>query len=178
MKKIQQFIPISMIMFGLIAFTVSPTMVSAQRDYSYNSYGSNDYYGNVYSTNSGKKYKRAHYQGQFVRRLPQNAERFRMGQQKIYSKRGVFYKKVRRGYVVIPAPIGLHVKRVPNNARRIDIGRSTYYEANGTYYLDVPRRRYYEIVPRPTRRARQVSGRNRGRNNSSTYECRPAPRRR
>ncbi|MEM6799767.1 MAG: DUF6515 family protein [Bacteroidota bacterium] len=94
-------------------------------------------------------------EGQFIRRIPKNAERFKMGGKPFYMHEGVFYKPQKRGYVIIPPPIGMRVKFVPRGARHLQIDGLDYYEINGTYYLDIPRKRYYEIVPEPVHETRK-----------------------
>ena len=94
-------------------------------------------------------------EGQFIRRIPKNAEKFKMGGKPFYMYEGVFYKPQKRGYVIIPPPIGMRVKFVPRGARHLQIDGLDYYEMNGTYYLDIPRKRYYEIVPEPVHETRK-----------------------
>ena len=176
MKTLKTNISFSAFLLSLLISVFSAGSVSAQ---SYGSYSAD--YG--YKGKSGKYYASSSsygqpVRGQFVRRIPRAAEKVRLGNRNLYMHKGVFYKKVRRGFEVVPAPVGLRVRRVPTNARRMDIGRDTYYVANGTYYLDLPRNRRFEIVPAPVRRPRRVLG-NRGRRyqNNNTFSC-PPPRRR
>ena len=94
-------------------------------------------------------------EGQFIRRIPKDAEKFKMGSKPFYMYEGVFYKPQKKGYVIIPPPIGMRVKYVPRGARHLQIDGLDYYEMNGTYYLDIPRKRYYEIVPEPVHETRK-----------------------
>lgn len=94
-------------------------------------------------------------EGQFIRRIPKNAEKFKMGGKPFYMYEGVFYKPQKKGYVIIPPPIGMRVKYVPRGARHLQIDGLDYYEMNGTFYLDIPRKRYYEIVPEPVHETRK-----------------------
>lgn len=182
MKNIQQLFSISTLAIGLVAFMIHPNALMAQR----HSQASQEYYGSSNSSSTyhddahpSRKnrnyYHKSRTQGRYVRKISKQAEKFKMGKRTFYMSKGIFYKRVKRGYVTVPAPIGLQVKRVPKNAKRIDIGRSTYYEANGTYYLDIPRKRKFEVVSRPVRRATKAP---RGRNYNRPYECRPVKSRR
>ncbi|MEL6251984.1 MAG: DUF6515 family protein [Bacteroidota bacterium] len=111
-----------------------------------------DYYEENRNETSFKEYSA---EGQFIRRIPKGAEKFKMGGKPFYMYEGVFYKPQKKGYVIIPPPIGMRVKYVPRGARHMKIDGLDYYEMNGTYYLDIPRKRYYEIVPEPVHETRK-----------------------
>lgn len=112
-------------------------------------------YDNYEENRNETLFKEYSAQGQFVRRIPKGAEKFKMAGKPFYMYEGIFYKPERKGYVIIPPPIGLRVKYVPRGARHLQIDRLDYYEINGTYYLDIPKKRYYEIVPEPVHETRK-----------------------
>lgn len=118
-------------------------------------YNTRPQYDNYQENRNETLFKEYSAQGQFVRRIPKNAEKFKMAGKPFYMYEGIFYKPERKGYVIIPPPIGLRVKYVPRGARHLQIDRLDYYEINGTYYLDIPKKRYYEIVPEPVHETRK-----------------------
>lgn len=119
------------------------------------SYDTRPRYDNYEENRNETLFKEYSAEGQFVRRIPRNAEKFKMAGKPFYMYEGIFYKPERKGYVIIPPPIGLRVKYIPRGARHLQIDRLDYYEMNGTYYLDIPKKRYYEIVPEPVHETRK-----------------------
>lgn len=49
--------------------------------------------------------------------------------------RGVYYKPLATGYVVVPAPIGLRVRVLPPVYRTMVVSGHTYYYYHGAYYI-------------------------------------------
>ena len=128
----------------------------------YNSRRERPYYDEPYyeapqyeNNDYGNQYEELSAEGQFVRRIPRGAEKFKMAGKPFYMNEGVFYKPVKKGYIIIPPPIGLRVKHVPPHSLRLQIDGLTYYEINDTWYLDVPRKRYFEIVTPPVSNSRK-----------------------
>ncbi|MFA8451839.1 MAG: DUF6515 family protein [Bacteroidales bacterium] len=62
--------------------------------------------------------------------------------------RGVYYKPVAAGYVIVPAPIGLRVKVLPPVYRTFVVAGRTYYYHHGAYYVRFLRG--YKVVAAPT----------------------------
>jgi hypothetical protein len=102
----------------------------------------------------------ASYQSQVIRRIPRSADEHRFRSQRYFSDKGIFYQEVPRGYIIVPAPVGLRMDRLPRGAQKIGRGRDAIYFSQGNYYVQVPRSKVYEVIPNPNRRAAYGSGRN------------------
>ena len=132
-----------------------------RRDAEYRNYrDERSYYEAPQYDNSQYEYEEYSAEGQFVRRIPRQAEKFKMAGKPFYMHEGVFYKPVKKGFIIIPPPIGLRVKHVPPHSLRMQIDGLTYYEINDTWYLDVPSKRWFEIVPAPVNNSRKNQIRN------------------
>ena len=77
--------------------------------------------------------------------LPRRAVPLRFGDGSYYYCEGRYYKHGPRGYVVIPAPVGVMVPSLPEPHRTIVIDGVTYHEYDGVYYKGGPAG--YAVVP-------------------------------
>lgn len=137
--------PAAMAFFVFAALAVAPASLFAQRG---NSYGRQapPAHAPAYGYHAGN-------QNQVIKRLPRGAEEHRFRGQRLYSDRGIFYREARRGkgFVIVPAPVGLRVGRLPRGAQQIGRGRDAYYFAQGNYFARVARSNTYEVIPAPRR---------------------------
>ena len=77
--------------------------------------------------------------------LPRRAVPLRFGDGSYYYCEGRYYKHSPRGYVVIPAPVGVMVPNLPEPHRTIVMDGVMYYEYDGVYYKGGPVG--YTVVP-------------------------------
>ncbi len=76
---------------------------------------------------------------------PRRAIHLRYGDGTYYYCRGRYYKQMSRGYVVVPAPVGVVIETLPPYHRVIVINGITYHEYDGVYYKGGPTG--YTVVP-------------------------------
>lgn len=61
-----------------------------------------------------------------------------VGRTKCFYHEGRFYRRTRRGFMRIDAPIGAIVSVLPHPHRAMVVGRVTYYSSGGTHYRRIP----------------------------------------
>ena len=80
--------------------------------------------------------------------LPSDADTVRVGRETFYVYNGSFYRQVKNGYVLVPAPIGARIRELPRGANtKFKIGRTTYYRHGDVCYKATHRR--YEVCAAP-----------------------------
>lgn len=62
----------------------------------------------------------------------------RVGRKKYFYHGGVFYRKARRGFVVVKAPVGAVVSTLPVGFVTLTVGGLPFYCYEGVYYRKVP----------------------------------------
>ncbi|HUI30326.1 MAG TPA: DUF6515 family protein [Candidatus Acidoferrales bacterium] len=72
-----------------------------------------------------------------------------VGGRRYFYGDGFFYRGGRRGYVMIPAPIGARIRVLPFGFINFSIGAIPYYYYGGVYYQYIPGQNVYEVVPKP-----------------------------
>jgi hypothetical protein len=87
--------------------------------------------------------------------LPHGAISFSVGKDRYYAHRGVYYRRGKAGYYVVPAPRGAVVRQLPRRSVRLVINSRTYYRYDNVYYVRVDGG--YRIVPPPANTATVVS---------------------
>jgi len=80
--------------------------------------------------------------------LPRGHVEVRVGRDRYYEHRGVFYQRGPRGYVVVRAPRGAVLRSLPPHCSRIYVGTSVYYRYGDVYYQPV-RTGGYVVVEQP-----------------------------
>jgi len=91
----------------------------------------------------------AHPRGKVVVKLPRGHRAVRVGKDRYYHHRGVFYRRGPSGYVVVGAPIGAVVLSIPVGSRAVVAGGLTYYLYGGAYYRRA--RTGYAVVEPPAK---------------------------
>ena len=82
-----------------------------------------------------------------VTHLPFAAASIKVGNVKLYYHDGVFYRKCRHGYDIIPAPIGACIRKLPfRHIKHYNRG-DTYYSFSGVYYKKAPGG--YVVIEKP-----------------------------
>ena len=79
--------------------------------------------------------------------LPRGYSEVRVGRDRYYTQRGVFYQRGPRGYVVVRAPRGAVIRSLPPHYTRIYVGSTVYYRYGDVYYQ--PARDGYVVVDAP-----------------------------
>ena len=79
--------------------------------------------------------------------LPHGYAEVRVGHDRYYTHRGVFYQRGPRGYVVVRAPRGAILRTLPPYCTRIYVGSAVYYRYGDVYYQ--PAREGYVVVEAP-----------------------------
>lgn len=79
--------------------------------------------------------------------LPRGYSEVRVGRDRYYTQRGVFYQRGPRGYVVVRAPRGAILRTLPPHYTRIYVGSAVYYRYGEVYYQPV--RDGYVVVDAP-----------------------------
>ncbi len=72
-----------------------------------------------------------------VKVLPHGHVVIHVGKARYYYHAGVFYRPVRRGFVVIRAPVGVIVPALPPGHRVVHVHGRVYYHHNGVYYRPI-----------------------------------------
>jgi hypothetical protein len=80
--------------------------------------------------------------------LPHGYTEVRVGHDRYYTQRGVFYQHGPRGYVVVRAPRGAFIRTLPPHYTRIYVGSTVYYRYGDVYYQ--PSRDGYVVVDAPS----------------------------
>ena len=70
-------------------------------------------------------------------RLPRGYAEVRVGRDRFYTQRGVFYQRGPHGYVVVRAPRGAILRSLPPHYTRIYVGTTVYYRYGDVYYQPV-----------------------------------------
>jgi len=79
--------------------------------------------------------------------LPHGFVSITVGTVPYYYHRGVFYRPYRRGYVVVPAPMGATIARPPRGYAMVYVDGSPFHYYYGTFYA--PRGDRYVVVRPP-----------------------------
>jgi len=67
--------------------------------------------------------------------LPSDAAPVRLGRDTFYVYNGSFYRQVKNGYVLVPAPIGAVIKDLPRGAStKFKVGKTTYFRHGNVYF--------------------------------------------
>lgn len=103
---------------------------------------------------SGGHYGRGYSAGFVVEALPYGYVSFRHGGYPHYFHDGRFYRRHRRGYVVVAPPRGAYLRRLPRGARSYRQGNAEYKEYRGVVYerSGKGRRSGYRVKGRADRR--------------------------
>lgn len=72
------------------------------------------------------------------------------GGHRYFYRDGFFYRGGRRGYMMIPAPIGARIRVLPFGFLNFSIGSIPYYYYGGVYYQYIPDQSCYVVVPKPS----------------------------
>lgn len=80
--------------------------------------------------------------------LPRGYTEVRVGHDRYYTQRGVFYQRGPRGYVVVRPPRGAIIRALPPHYTRIYVGSSVYYRYGDVYYQQAPNG--YVVVDAPS----------------------------
>jgi hypothetical protein len=68
--------------------------------------------------------------------LPRGYWPLEIGGYPYYYYKGIFYRKNKRDYEVVQAPVGAEVPSIPNDSKTVVINGGKYYEYNGTFFKD------------------------------------------
>ncbi|MDP0499814.1 MAG: DUF6515 family protein [Verrucomicrobiota bacterium JB022] len=79
--------------------------------------------------------------------IPNGFISVRVGQDYYYERRGVYYRHLPQGYVVVPAPRGAIIPILPPGYRRVVYNDLPYYRCGDVYYRSVSGG--YMVVERP-----------------------------
>lgn len=79
--------------------------------------------------------------------LPHGYTEVRVGPNRYYYHRGVYYRPGPRGYYVVHAPRGAYIRTLPPYYTRVYVGGTYYYRYNDVYYQ--PYREGYVVVDPP-----------------------------
>jgi hypothetical protein len=66
--------------------------------------------------------------------LPANTASVRVGRNTYRVYHGSFYRQMKHGFVLVPAPLGASIKSLPRGAEKMKIGKATYYRHAGVYF--------------------------------------------
>lgn len=80
-------------------------------------------------------------------RLPNGAVSITLGTEKYHYHRGTYYKKGKRGYVVVRAPRGAVIRDLPRGYSRIIVSGKVFYRFGSVYYRKGSRG--YHVVDAP-----------------------------
>ena len=102
-------------------------------------------------------YGRAYSAGVVIDYLPHGYVTFHYGGSPHYYYDGYFYRRHRRGYVIVAPPRGVFLRRIPRGARSYRRGGVEYKEYRGVEYERVGkgRNRGYRVKGRRGRRGRR-----------------------
>jgi hypothetical protein len=93
-------------------------------------------------------------EGPEINPLPHGYAEVRVGRDRFYTHKGVFYRPTLHGYAVCPAPRGALIRILPPHCVRVYVGDILYYRFGDVYYrtaaggyivVDTP-----QVVPPPT----------------------------
>jgi len=79
--------------------------------------------------------------------LPSGYLEVRVGHERYYTHRGVFYRSTPHGYIVCPAPRGAVLRGLPAYCTRVYVGDVVYYRYGDVYYQ--PYEHGYIVVDAP-----------------------------
>lgn len=186
MKNIKHILPVAAMLLTFLTLSISASDLMAQRrgntgatcppagqGYGYQNQGPRG--SSQYQNNRGRD--------GFVRNIPSSAQRHKMGRDVYFSHRGTYYQQVRRGYQIVPAPVGLRVRVLPRGARMIDNGRKPVFASRGSFFQYVPRYDVYEVIREPRGvddrqyDRNEDRGRDRGRSDDYSYDNNRGPSR-
>jgi len=91
---------------------------------------------------------RPHKRRPIVHHLHPSASHVRYGGLKYRYHNGIFYRPHRRGYRIVPAPIGAIIHALPIGYTKIFIKHRPYYRYNNVYYEPI-RNNGYRVVEAP-----------------------------
>jgi len=113
-------------------------------------YGHRGFSGRGYYGYRGLPYWRYAYLpfwGNFYWGIPPYSFWFHLNGTNYYDCDGVYYRKEKDKYQVVPAPIGTKVKELPKNSISFTLDGATYFYYFGTFYI--PSNGQYEVVEPP-----------------------------
>ncbi len=84
-----------------------------------------------------------------VVQLPRGHYPVIVGGRNYFYSDGFFYRGGRRGYVMVPAPLGARVRVLPFGSVGFRIGPLAYYYCDGAYYQYFPGENVYVVVQKP-----------------------------
>lgn len=71
--------------------------------------------------------------------LPEKATAVKVGKETYFVYHGSFYRALKGGYVLVPAPLGATIKALPRGAVQFKIGKVNYYQHAGVHFKGVGR---------------------------------------
>ena len=83
-----------------------------------------------------------------VHHLHPSAVHIRYGGLRYRYHNGIFYRPYRRGFRIVPAPVGAVIHTLPHGYTKIYIKHRPYYRYNNVYYEPIRNRRY-RVVEAP-----------------------------
>ena len=81
--------------------------------------------------------------------LPNRARPLFYNGRTIYFARGMFYRPMRRGFMIMEPPIGLYMDFLPRRAEEIWVYNRRFYEFNGVWYKEARHRPGFIVVEGP-----------------------------
>lgn len=85
-----------------------------------------------------------------VLNLPRNHYPVFVGGRNYFYSDGFFYRGGRRGYMMVPAPIGARIRVLPVGFVSFRIGPLAYCYCDGAYYQFIPDENVYSVVQKPS----------------------------
>lgn len=73
-----------------------------------------------------------------------------VGGRRYFYDGGYYYRGGRRGYVMVPAPLGARMRVLPYGFLRFRVGPVPYYYFGGVYYQYIPDDNVYVVVQKPS----------------------------
>jgi hypothetical protein len=95
----------------------------------------------------GWRYSYFPFWGDYYWDIPPYTLRFYLDGSNYYDSDGIYFKKEKDKYKVVPAPIGVKVKTLPKGSLEFTLEGKQYYYYFGTYYIPVDGK--YEVVQPP-----------------------------
>jgi Family of unknown function (DUF6515) len=66
--------------------------------------------------------------------LPPTATAVKVGKESFFVYHGSFYRQLKVGYVLVPAPVGATIKALPRGATKFTIGKVVYFQHAGVTF--------------------------------------------
>lgn len=80
--------------------------------------------------------------------LPADAAPVRVGRDTYFAYHGSFYRQLKAGFVLVPAPRGATITELPRGATKFTVGKITYYQHAGVYFKSAGRK--FQVCDAPT----------------------------